>query len=252
MPRIPAPLGDKIFYYPQYDLLHHASHNKDWRFAEIRPDAIVSASSAECCHTLTLPQVGFVPNNNAMNIAQIIGLFLSLYASVEGPGASAVFPGTPSAYTSLRRDTSQDNLARFTIFASLRPEESHTRAFNIADEPIITWSQVWPELCAYFGLKGVGPDPSGQTLTGARWMLSHKHEWSAWVQKNNLKEGVLEATVWEFIDLLMTLFDFDKQLDLTEARGLGFKEEYDTMAGYRLAFSRMKQAHIIPEEENLM
>ncbi len=41
-PRIPEPYADEVFYYAQYDLLKKLSHGKNWTFAEIRPDAIVS------------------------------------------------------------------------------------------------------------------------------------------------------------------------------------------------------------------
>lgn len=40
-PRVPAPYGDHIFYYPQIDTLAKLSKDKNWKFADIRPDAIV-------------------------------------------------------------------------------------------------------------------------------------------------------------------------------------------------------------------
>jgi hypothetical protein len=40
-PRIPSPYGDHIFYYPQVDTLAKLSEGKSWKFADIRPDAIV-------------------------------------------------------------------------------------------------------------------------------------------------------------------------------------------------------------------
>jgi hypothetical protein len=40
-PRIPAPYGDKIFYYGQVDLIKEAQKGKSWKWCEVRPDAIV-------------------------------------------------------------------------------------------------------------------------------------------------------------------------------------------------------------------
>jgi len=40
-PRVPAPYGDLIFYYPQADTLSKLSQGRKWKFADIRPDAIV-------------------------------------------------------------------------------------------------------------------------------------------------------------------------------------------------------------------
>jgi hypothetical protein len=40
-PRVPAPYGDHIFYYPQVDTLSKLPEHKKWKFADIRPDAIV-------------------------------------------------------------------------------------------------------------------------------------------------------------------------------------------------------------------
>lgn len=92
MPRIPEPYASNVFYYAQYDTMKKLSKGKRWKFCEIRPDAIV----------------GFVPQNNAMNIAQALGLFLAMYKSIEGSGSEVPFPGNEAAYKELHMDTSQD------------------------------------------------------------------------------------------------------------------------------------------------
>ena len=43
-PRVQAPYGDHIFYYPQVDTLSKLSEGKKWKFADIRPDAIVRSN----------------------------------------------------------------------------------------------------------------------------------------------------------------------------------------------------------------
>jgi hypothetical protein len=43
-PRVQAPYGDHIFYYPQVDTLSKLSEGKKWKFADIRPDVIVRSN----------------------------------------------------------------------------------------------------------------------------------------------------------------------------------------------------------------
>ncbi|KAI9807972.1 MAG: hypothetical protein M1825_005279 [Sarcosagium campestre] len=226
-PRIPSPYAENIFYYAQHDLLEDLSKGKPWTFTEIRPDAII----------------GFVPNNNAMNLAQCLGLFLALYRSVEGQDATVPYPGGDEEYESVHSDTSQDILARFTIFASLHPDKTSRRAFNVADGADVTWQSVWRGICEYFDLKGVGPDPS--RTTGAKWVMDHENEWTEWYQQHDLKRGTLEGTTWDFMEAIFGI-NFNRQYDLSAARNIGFIEEVDTIAGYYKAFDRMKEAKLIP------
>ncbi|KAI9729776.1 MAG: hypothetical protein M1818_008390 [Claussenomyces sp. TS43310] len=219
MPRIPQPFADDIFYYAQYDLLLAKSENKSWKFCEIRPDVIV----------------GFVPQNNAMNAAQSLGLFLTVYKHKEGDGADVPFPDDYAAWIAKYTDTSQDILARFHIFASMHPDRVDRQAFNVADGAVESWETLWAGIAGYFGLKGVPPKPG--VVSGADWMLQHKTEWSAWEKELDLKPGVLEATNWEFMKFIM-LVPVDRQYDLSRMREVGFLEKINTVTGYQLAFAR--------------
>lgn len=107
---------------------------------------------------ITSKQSGFVPSNNAMNLAQALGLFLSFFAHREGPGVKVPYPGPQVAYTALHTDVSQSLLARFHIYASLHPDLTARQSFNIGDDPSgVSWMAVWPRICAHFGLVGTGP-----------------------------------------------------------------------------------------------
>lgn len=229
LPRIPEPYASNIFYYAQHDIMLRASAHKPWTFCEIRPDAIV----------------GFVPQNNAMNIAQALGLFLSLYRSTEGEGSTVVFPGSDLAWNALHTDTSQDILARFHIYASMMPEATSGRAFNVVDGPATTWREVWPELCAYFGLRGVGPTASGEISSAQVWMEGHRADWAKWTSANKLKEGALEGTSWKFMQDVIGI-PFRRDYDASASRSIGFEEMRAHAQGYYLAFDEMRRAKIIP------
>ena len=180
-----------------------------------------------------------------MNMAQALGLFLSMYASVEGTGALVAFPGSPAAYNAAHTDTSANLLARFHIFSSLHSDQVSKRAFNVADGPAVKWVTIWPRICDYFHLKGVGPDEGPDKPTGAQWMEQKRSHWDEWVDENSLKPGPLEGTTWEFMSAVIDI-PFDRQYDLSTIREVGFTETMDHAEGYLMAFDRMRKAKIIP------
>ena len=227
--RIPEPYASKVFYYPQYDLLAKLSEGQKWKFCEIRPDVIV----------------GFTPHSNGMGFAQALGIFLSIYASFEGEGAEVEFPGIEASWKALHSDTSQDLLAQFHIYASLAPEKVSEKAINVADE-VTSWEKVWPGICSYFGLKGVGPrEGSEKKALGVQWTMDHQADWGKWVEENGLKKGLVETSSWEMMAMVTGYGVFDREYDLSLVKEVGFQEQTSTVAGYHLAFDRMRKAKII-------
>jgi hypothetical protein len=182
-----------------------------------------------------------------MNFAQALALWLSMYASIEGKCARVRFPGNIMSWTARCRQSTQDTVAHLNIHASLQPAERVAgRGFNAADK-LTSWSSLWPQLCAYFGLEGTGPDDAPDLPpTGTAWIRSHYSRWTEWESEHNLKPGILETTSWEFMEINLTFTVFDRELDVQAARGLGFQEELDPMEGYRAAFERMRVARVIP------
>lgn len=231
MPRIPEPWKSKIFYYTQYDLLRDLSKGKKWTFSEIRPDGIV----------------GFVPGNNAMNMAQGIALYLSIYRIVHGKEAEVPFPGYEHGYHSTHSDTFQDLLARMEIFAAVNPEKcGGGGVFNIADQDeAVTWSRVWPGVCHYFGLVGVGPKEGSTPMQ--EFAEAHLDAWEQVCREQSLDSQAIKAQNWAHVHFMLVQFDFDRQYDLARARSVGFTESIDTIEGYKMAFDRMVAAKIIPQ-----
>lgn len=230
LPRIPEPFADDVFYYAQIDLMNERKKDKSWKWADIRPDAIV----------------GFVPQNNAMGIAQALAVFLSLYRYVHGHGAKVPFPGDWASFKAKHTDTSQEILARFTIFVSLNPGKTNGRAFNIGNsDECVSWETKWGGICEYFGLKGESPQAENP-LRVSRWIQENRAQCSKWVQEFGLKQGAFEGSSWEFLDALVAGSGFDHEYDLSAARGVGFHETIDTVKSYQVAFDRYRQAKVIP------
>ncbi|KAJ4988909.1 sirq protein [Stagonosporopsis vannaccii] len=229
MPRIPEPYASRIFYYSQHDLLVELSKGKDWTFTEVRPDGII----------------GFTPINNAMNLAQGIGLYLTIYREVHGRGAKVNWPGTEKSWKCKHSDTAQGILAKFEIYAATYTKEcSNGSVFNIADGKTVTWEQVWPKLCADFGLEGV--EPASDIVPMETFVKKNIDTWKRLAGEHGLERNTVEEQNWPFVHFMLVQFDFDRQYDLTQSREIGFEEEIETAEGYIKAWEKMRTAKILP------
>ncbi|KAK4496025.1 hypothetical protein PRZ48_013294 [Zasmidium cellare] len=238
LPRIPEPYRSQNFYYNQTDWLEAQSKDKPWTFCEIRPDVVV----------------GFVPNNNVYCLAQTLATYLACYREVEGEGAECAFPGTAKSWKSLSNDSGQDIVARFAIHAALHPETcGDGQAFNVAShsEPA-SWEQKWPVICEFFGLKGTPPPEGRSGPQPGEYLASNLKRWKELEKQYGLATGRVgnDRSLAGYQYLIMTLFDFDRQLDLSKMHGAwkqgGEVEESDTKGVWWTAFERFRAAKIIP------
>jgi hypothetical protein len=229
-----------MFYYNQIDLLATKSKGKRWSFCDIRPDIVV----------------GYVPNNNFYCLPQVLAIYLSLFANVEGKGATVPFPGNTKSWKSLSNDSSQDIIAKFSIWASLHPNTcGDGQGFNVADtvKPV-TWELKWPIICEYFSLKGVAPlsleEQQKAQIDPTCYTQNHLAEWEALEKKHDLQSGRVgnEKGVMGFWYFIMYQFDFDRQLDVTKSHKAwgDDAEEVDTSASWYTAFDRFRKAKVIP------
>jgi hypothetical protein len=235
LPRLQEPYASQIFYYAQVDHLAKSCKGKAWKYCEIMPDMIV----------------GFVPNNNIYCLAQTLGTYLSLYAAVEGKGTQCAFPGTEKSWLIKSNDSSQDLVAKFSIYASLHPEISHGERYNVADNAVPgSWSLKWPIICEYFGLKGTPPPPGGSGPQPGKYIEDHLTQWKKIEQDNGLQTGRVgnERSFGGFQYFIMTMFDFDRDLDMNKVHKAwgSSKEETDVRGAWWKAFDRFKKAKIIP------
>lgn len=224
-----------MFYYNQVDYLASASKNKSWTYCDVIPDVIV----------------GFVPNNNIYCLAQTLATYLSLYAAVEGKGASCDFPGTEKSWVNKSNDSSQDIVAKFAIYASLHPEKTSGQRFNTADNAnYSSWSHKWPVICEYFGLKGTPPPAGGSGPQPAKYIEEHLNAWKKLEKEQGLQTGRVgnARSYGGFQPFIMTMFNFDRQLDLSKMHETwgDMKEERDAKGAWWTAFDRFKKAKIIP------
>lgn len=181
-PRLKDPYHDMLFYHPQIDWMTEFAKDKKWSWCDTRPDIII----------------GFVPNQNFYSLGTVLGIYLALYATVEGRGAECPFPGTEKSWIARSNDSSSDMIARQTIHLSLNmPESMKGQGFNVADaKTSSTWSEKWPALCSYFGLKGSEPPKykeGEEKLEVRKYIINHIDEWKKLEKEHRLKPGVADS-----------------------------------------------------------
>jgi hypothetical protein len=74
----------------------------------------------------------------------------------------------------------------------------------------------------------------------------HVGEWEDLCRSHGLDTSAVQSQNWGHVHFMLVQFDFDRQYDLSHARGVGFTESIDTVQGYQIAFNRMAAAKIIP------
>lgn len=113
---------------------------------------------------------------------------------MEGKGTECPFPGTEKSWMAKSNDSSSDMIARQTVHLSLyMPMHMKGQGFNVADAKTpSTWSEKWPQLCAYFGLKGT-PPPKSKAPEVRSYINDHMDEWKELEKKHGLKKGVADS-----------------------------------------------------------
>lgn len=235
MPRLKQPHYDQLFYHPQLDWLTEYSKGKKWLWCDTRPDIII----------------GFHPTPNFYSLAQALGIFLTLYREVEGEGAEVTFPGTIKSWNAKSQDASSDMIARQTLHVSLTMDPKHNGSgFNVGDaKSYETFSQKWPTICSYFGLKAAAPVSGKEGPEVRTYIKKHLDTWKQIEKKHGLQSGFADSPIAfpRFEYVVFNLFDFDREYDMTKMYEVaGFKEERTSAQTYSGVFDRMKAAKIIP------
>ena len=141
-----------------------------------------------------------------------------------------------------------DMIAKQTIHLSLHPDTcGHGEAFNTASSPQVeTWESEWPQLCAYFGLKGV--PPSSKSPEVRTYINEHLKEWKVLEERHGLRAGIADSDItlpgFEYFHL--TQANFDRQYDVTKIQQVGFDEQHSVMEVWGTTFDRMRESKIIP------
>jgi hypothetical protein len=213
----------KTVAYPHYRaMLTAESSHQPWSWAEVVPDAII----------------GFTPNGSGFSLAGHWAVYLFLWKLVYGTGSDVPFPGSDEGYASLYSETSAGLLAHAAIYASLHPDKSAGRLFNVADSSKPESMSVrWPQIASWFGLKGT--PPVGEKKVPSEFIKEHAGRLE--------EEGVKGVDIWnaEQLDAYGYWLTFDRHLSLERLRSVGFEEERRPEEGWWEAFEMFKRAGMI-------
>ena len=58
-----------------------------------------------------------------------------------------------------------------------------------------SWETKWPELCSYFGLKGVRPPSKGELTEVRTYIKKHFNLWEKVEKKYGLKSGIADSNL---------------------------------------------------------
>jgi hypothetical protein len=216
-------------------------------------------------------KIGFTPNGSQFSLALHWAQYLSLYAYNHGIGPGAdnkekktvevPFPGNEAGANSLFTPVWNKTIARFMIYASLHPETcGGGQLFNVADnETPSRNSEIWPQLAAWFGLKGVGPardtvaneralgvgelPQTASQLTPGEYIVKHKGVFEKCGRFKALEGGVGAGS--QQLDSVGYWLTFDRQLSLKKLRATGFEGDKDAIGGWLDSFAMFRKAGLI-------
>ncbi|KAI9289595.1 hypothetical protein BC943DRAFT_356551 [Umbelopsis sp. AD052] len=229
-------LCKSCFYYDQEDLLETYAANKNWRYLITRPNVILGVSKG-----------------NYMNFAVSIALYASLQKNLK---RDFIWPGNEVEYTTHFDHSSADNNSKFQVYISVN-DKVPSGAYNIKDEEGTTFSELWPKIAEYFGLRIPEPHfnekakhPKEQStycqMPLTKYAQEHKAKWHEIAKKHKLDPSAYDYATWEFVDGCAgrTWPDY---MSIEKARKYGWKEERSTLQSYYEVFDELKKMKVIPE-----
>lgn len=189
-------------------------------------------------HLVSTHLTGFA-TGNPMNLALAIGVYASI---VRELGLCLYFPGSQAAFDAMTQIVDADQVGQAALW-SATSEAASGEVFNISNGDPTRWSQLWPEIAAYFGVQAGGPRP----LPLASIMLEYSELWRKLTEKHGLNYPDFAGLVnWKFLEFVFSL-EYDIVLALGKIRRAGFTQHPDTMSGFRKRFDEYITHGILPK-----
>ena len=217
MPRAGVP----NFYFAHEDFIRARSRGKAWTYSTSRPHTFCDSSTAE-------------PRNAALLIAVHASLAREL-------GSPLIYPGSEQSFHARTQFTHVPMLARAIEWMATTPACAN-QSYNIVNGDAPRWSELWPKLAGWFGVRTGGPTP----VRLANHVAEQDPVWQALVRRHGLEPGALASRVlWPYADYLFAP-EWDIISSASKARADGFGETVDSARMFLDLFEGFRREKIIP------
>ena len=181
--------------------------------------------------------IGFAPR-----APQNFGTGLAVYATVlKEMGRPLVFPGGHRTYHCLWEATCTRHLSAMMHWSATDAAGAN-QAFNCVNGDVFTWSELWPKIAGYFGMRWEAPrrPQSVQRLLAGKEAL-----WDDVIRRHGLAPYNLTDLVNpRFMDQSMVL-DWDVVFSMAKARACGFTPTRDNLAMFTDLFDHLRVLRVI-------
>jgi nucleoside-diphosphate-sugar epimerase len=213
------------FYFLQEDALRHLSEEAHWSWTILRPQVVYGES------------IG-----SPMNLLPAIGVYASLE---KARGRPLCFPGGPPA---VQEAVDARLLARAISWAG-ESREAGNEIFNVTNGDIFSWSDVWPQIAAAFGMEVGEPKP----IRLSEAMPPRAAEWADIVDRYGLRAprnmAAFVGNSWTYADVLFGSLGarpLPALLSTIKIRRAGFHDCIDTAEMFRYWFAKLQGERQLP------
>ncbi|PQE15038.1 nucleoside-diphosphate-sugar epimerase protein [Rutstroemia sp. NJR-2017a BVV2] len=244
-PRTKNPEALPMFYYTQEDDLWALKEKRSWNWNVTLPFWINGYVPRSGMSWTTTAAVYF-------SLCRALGwdFLFSFYGLVLGGlvltvilinSKPAIFPGDPetSSYRRSQHFSTARIIASFTEWLALNPSpEVQNQRFNIVDDTVTTFEDIWVGVGKYFGVET-------KALAGHDLMGEIEELLGEWESVGGSKEA-LKLCTWEIFVGSMAEGDWGSDVSMEKARGVGWKERVDTVEEMGKVFEEMRRDGLIP------
>eukprot|EP00891_Asterochloris_glomerata_P009922 jgi/Astpho2/9922/Aster-06629 len=211
------------FYYNFEDYCtQRVADGAPWTWSSVRPNPVCGFSTG-----------------SVMNLT----MTLAVYASIcKAQGLPFRFPGTPQAYHALLEVIDVELLAESMQWCSTQ-KSCQNRSFNVSNGDVFRWSEVWPILGEWFGLKTAEP----QHFSMVDLLADQEGTWAELQEAHGLQPiPYNEIATWAFGDWVFGQ-EQDWFSNVTRMRQTGFQGmQIDSRDMFLRQFQELRAEKIIP------
>ncbi len=217
-PRAPGP----NWYFEIEDLLRTARKTSSWTYSIHRPHFILG-----------------ITESSPLSLVNAVALYATLLCA---RGLPLIFPGGPLMYQTRLEAVDAELIGEQMIWAA-GDARLADQDYNITNGKAFRWSEVWPDIAAYFGMEYEVSPIAKQVEEILGDMTEH---WALLCREHGLSQPDL-ARVFPANFLNQSMMGFwDVEYDLSKVRSAGFTTTRGHFETFQRLFDRMVSRRYIP------